>query len=153
MKAIRTAAGLAALTTCLMACEDGQQGLQRASEIPESGLAKKSYALGQSLGSSVKASQLEIDRSFFNAGFYDALEGEQRMTAEDIQATLMAAQQEAQQSQMEARAETLGTNMQLASAFLEQNATADGVVTTDSGLQYKVLAEGDGESPAAEDTV
>ncbi|RZV50089.1 MAG: FKBP-type peptidyl-prolyl cis-trans isomerase [Pseudomonadales bacterium] len=105
------------------------------------------------MGTSVKASKLEIDHSFFNAGFYDAIEGVQRMTQEDIQATLMAAQQEAQQSQMEARTAIMDKNKQTASVFLEQNASADGVVTTDSGLQYKVLAEGEGDSPAAEDTV
>ncbi len=38
-------------------------------------------------------------------------------------------------------------------AFLAENATKEGVVTTDSGLQYKVLTMGDGAKPAATDTV
>ncbi len=37
--------------------------------------------------------------------------------------------------------------------FLAQNAKAEGVITTASGLQYKVLKEGTGKSPAASDTV
>lgn len=37
--------------------------------------------------------------------------------------------------------------------FLEENAKKEGVVTTSSGLQYKVLTEGTGKSPKATDTV
>ena len=38
-------------------------------------------------------------------------------------------------------------------AFLARNAERDGVITTASGLQYEVLVEGDGQSPAATDLV
>jgi len=41
----------------------------------------------------------------------------------------------------------------LGEKFLQDNATKEGVVTTDSGLQYKVLTEGTGKSPKATDTV
>lgn len=46
-------------------------------------------------------------------------------------------------------------NLELAKAFLAENAKKDGVQTTKSGLQYEVISEGpaDGESPAATDTV
>ena len=37
--------------------------------------------------------------------------------------------------------------------FLQDNATKEGVVTTASGLQYKVITEGTGKSPKATDTV
>jgi len=44
-------------------------------------------------------------------------------------------------------------NLAIGQAFLKQNATQPGVKTTPSGLQYKVITEGTGKSPAATDTV
>jgi len=40
-----------------------------------------------------------------------------------------------------------------AKAYMAENAKKDGVVTTDSGLQYQILEEGDGATPGAEDKV
>ena len=44
-------------------------------------------------------------------------------------------------------------NSEKGEAFLAENAKKDGVKVTASGLQYKVLKEGDGKSPQATDTV
>jgi FKBP-type peptidyl-prolyl cis-trans isomerase len=44
-------------------------------------------------------------------------------------------------------------NLAKGQAFLKQNSTQPGVKTTPSGLQYKVITEGTGKSPAATDTV
>ncbi len=44
-------------------------------------------------------------------------------------------------------------NLAKGEMFLKENATKEGVVTTASGLQYKVLTEGTGKSPKATDTV
>jgi len=41
-------------------------------------------------------------------------------------------------------------NLARSEAFLAENTLKDGVITTDSGLQYKVLQEGDGKSPNPE---
>ena len=45
------------------------------------------------------------------------------------------------------------SDLEKGEAFLKENAKKDGVKTTASGLQYKVLKEGDGKSPKATDTV
>ena len=45
------------------------------------------------------------------------------------------------------------TDLEKGEAFLKENAKKEGVKTTASGLQYKVLKEGEGKSPAAADTV
>ena len=43
--------------------------------------------------------------------------------------------------------------LQKGKKFLAENATKEGVITTKSGLQYKVLVQGEGDSPQATDTV
>ena len=45
------------------------------------------------------------------------------------------------------------SSLEKGEAFLQQNASKEGVTTTASGLQYKVLQGGNGRSPAATDTV
>ena len=45
------------------------------------------------------------------------------------------------------------SNLAKGQTFLKENATKPGVLTTPSGLQYKVITEGHGKSPAATDTV
>ena len=44
-------------------------------------------------------------------------------------------------------------NLKDGEAFLAENKKKDGIVTTDSGLQYKIIKSGDGPSPKPEDTV
>ena len=44
-------------------------------------------------------------------------------------------------------------NIEAGEAYLAENAKRDGVIVTESGLQYEVLEEGEGESPSAEDEV
>ncbi|MCR5761051.1 MAG: FKBP-type peptidyl-prolyl cis-trans isomerase [Sphaerochaetaceae bacterium] len=44
-------------------------------------------------------------------------------------------------------------NLKEAEAYLEENSLNEGVVTTASGLQYKVLEEGSGATPTSSDTV
>ena len=45
------------------------------------------------------------------------------------------------------------SNKDAATAFLETNRSAAGVIETDSGLQYKVIDSGSGPSPSSSDTV
>ena len=45
------------------------------------------------------------------------------------------------------------SNLMKGQKFLEENATKEGVVTTESGLQYKILVESDGPKPGPEDNV
>ena len=65
----------------------------------------------------------------------------------------MAYQQELQQKQEQQLEELAQKNKDAGEAFLAENAEREGVETTESGLQYEVIEEGNGERPTAEDQV
>jgi FKBP-type peptidyl-prolyl cis-trans isomerase len=54
---------------------------------------------------------------------------------------------------MEERKKQGEVNKEKGKAFLEENKTKEGIVTTESGLQYKILEKGTGGSPRPTDTV
>lgn len=108
-----------------------------------------SYAIGQQIGKNLKAQNIEVDAKTLAISLADATEGKSDMTDEEIQKAMMKLQEMAMQKQQEE-----GENNKKKSAeFLEKNKTAEGVKTTDSGLQYIVMTEGTGASPKADDVV
>ena len=87
-----------------------------------------------------------IDQTFFR-GFTDAILGDTTvMTQKKSEAVF----KEKQQVNKAARTEKL---TKAGRDFLEENGKKEGVITTASGLQYKVLKEGDGEVPQRTDKV
>lgn len=115
---------------------------------------KVSYGIGMSMGRDFSNQKIEIDPAILAQGIKDTLAGGPTlMTDEEAQTTLMNFQQEMMAKQ-EAEAQAMGEKNQAAgAAFLAENGKKDGVVTLPSGLQYKILSEGTGKSPAKEDTV
>ena len=153
MNIVKTVIATAIVIGAISGCEQSISDLSRASDKPESELAMQSYALGHNMGGSLKAAGIEIDSAYFNAGFYDAAEGSQLMNQEEIQTALMNLQkatQEAQQAKMMAKLED---NLKASEANLAANAEQEGIVVTESGLQYKVITAGDGAMPTATDSV
>lgn len=108
---------------------------------------KLSYAIGLNVGSSLKRGEFEVDLEVIKQAMQDALSGgPTRLTDQEAMQTITAYQQEK-------RRQLLEKNKQAADAFLEANKTKPGVITLPNGLQYKVLAEGSGDSPKPEDIV
>lgn len=123
-------------------------------KAPETQEEKISYAIGSQIGSSLKADEVAIVPEQFLAGVLDAIEGkEAKLTPEQMQQTMMALQQELQQKQMEKATAAAEENTAAGKKFLEENGKKEGVVTTKSGLQYKVIEEGKGEKPTATDKI
>jgi len=107
-----------------------------------------SYSLGVSVANNLKSSGFEtVESSAISAAFNDVFsENEVKISEEDANALIQDYFMELSQKKSQE-----ATNK--GQAFLDENATKDGVVTTSSGLQYQVLTEGQGAKPAAIDEV
>ncbi len=111
---------------------------------------KGGYGIGIQLGQQILSSGLEIDKLALLKGLNDVLS--QNQPAIDLNEVSAALQE--LDAQARAKAEEFLTEIKEASAkFLEENKAAKGVTVTESGLQYEVLVEGEGEKPTAESTV
>jgi len=115
---------------------------------------KLSYAIGADMGTGLKKNAIDVDPDIVMRGIKDVLNGSKPlMTNEEVRSVLMAAQKDLQAKQQE-RMKTLGEKNKLdGEAFLAKNKKKKGVTVLPSGLQYKVITEGKGESPKATDTV
>ena len=105
-----------------------------------------SYSLGVSMGDQLRSNGITpdaVNAQRLAQGVHDALTGKVKMSEAD-QKNIQTLVRNAQQGAVE-------HNHAAAAKFLAENAKKPGVVTTASGLQYKVLAPGSGESPKATD--
>lgn len=115
---------------------------------------RASYALGLNMAQSMKTQEVPIDVDLLIEGLRDAFAGgETRLTDQEVQQTLQEFQQMMMQRQQEVRAAQGAENQQKAEAFFTENAAKEGVVTTESGLQYMVLEPGEGPKPSSTDRV
>jgi FKBP-type peptidyl-prolyl cis-trans isomerase len=113
-----------------------------------------SYGIAYGLGQRMKADGVPLDAASFGLGLSDALGGkESQMSQEEIAAEMQAYQEKANAENEAAQAALSEANLAASAAFLAANAAEEGVVTTESGLQYKVITEGTGPKPGADDTV
>lgn len=122
--------------------------------------AAASYGIGYGFaGNLLQQTQgLELDVDALVAGVRAAMAGEDsELTDEQINTAVQALQQKQQAAMMEQQAAqqaVIEATKAEGAEFLADNAERDGVVVTDSGLQYEVLSQtDDGASPTAEDTV
>ena len=109
------------------------------------------YSLGVNIGMNLLQQGITADVQVvaFMAGLSDALSD----TVQMDEAAMMTAIQSFVQQQQEAAQSALADNLAASEAFLAENGQQDGVVTLPSGLQYRVLASGEGESPTTTDSV
>ena len=115
---------------------------------------KFSYALGMRMGTNLKKQNVPIDPAILERGLKDALAGGKTlMTEQEMQSSLMQVQSDLRKKQEEKMAAEGAANKKQGEEFLTENKAKPGVVTLPSGLQYKVLKEGDGPKPTASDSV
>lgn len=114
-----------------------------------------SYALGLSMGNNFRASGIQsLNVQDFADGVAAVFYGSQpKMTYDEAKAEIQAFFTEMEKKQQEAAAAAGEENLKAGEAFLLENGKRAEVKTTPSGLQYEVLAEGDGPTPSATDQV
>lgn len=115
---------------------------------------KVSYAIGVDIGTNMKKQMVEVDPDLLARGLKDVFAGNKTLlTEEEVRAVLSSYQQEMRAKQAEAAKKAGEKNKLEGDTFLAGNKTKEGVLTLESGLQYKVLKQGDGPKPTADDTV
>ncbi|WP_019622733.1 FKBP-type peptidyl-prolyl cis-trans isomerase [Amphritea japonica] len=115
---------------------------------------KLGYSLGLMLGERLKADVEELDVDALRRAVETVYSGaEPLLKPEEVEATMMAFQKKKVEEQQAALTKMAEENLTKGQAFMAENGKKEGVVTTESGLQYEVMTAGEGASPAAEDTV
>lgn len=119
----------------------------------ETNVDSVSYAIGYLVGAN-NLKQLEgapggtdLDVTIMSSAFSVASKAEEsKMTEEEANGLVQAYFQSATERKGQA-------NLEEGNAFLEENKSREGVITTESGLQYEVITEGTGAKPTAQDQV
>ena len=122
---------------------------------------KISYLLGMDNGKNIQTIGIEIDNGAFQQGFNDGLtNAEPKLSEEQIaeaikafETVMTAKREEMEQAEQQASQMQADANLEEGSAFLAANGAKEGVTTTDSGLQYKVLVAGSGAVPTVDSMV
>ncbi len=140
------------LLALTLSCEKAEQ--QPKTIALQTDKEKISYAIGVNMAQSISEIKDEIDLSILHQGMKDKMkENKLLVSAEEAQPLLQAFSEKLMAREQEKSAAASKKNLEDGKAFLEQNKTKEGVITTESGLQYMVLKEGDGKSPGVSDRV
>ena len=125
------------------------------SEGSDTETKKLSYSVGVNVASGIKAQGVEaIDTKAISKSFNDVFQGNDLEISE--QESLQFIQTYFRDLQLKKHSQAAEKSKLLEQqgiAYLAENAKKEGVVTTESGLQYEVLTKGSGASPTADDSV
>ncbi len=120
----------------------------------EGDMERLSYTVGMDIGNSLSEQGLELDLDLLVEAIRASYSGEEtRLTQEEALAERDRFMQQRQQELEQERSQDAQRNLEEGQAFLAENRDREGVTETESGLQYRVIEEGEGASPAATDQV
>lgn len=121
---------------------------------------KAAYAIGASLGEYVfqmkkNQEQLigELPSDIVIAGFTDGVNSVSSLKREEIETILKDLDKKIQEKIEVETKKAAEDNLNAGKKFLDENAKKEGVVTTKSGLQYKVIKQGEGPKAVKGDTI
>ena len=146
MKKMILAVGMAAALSANVSAESVK--------VLENDQQKVSYSFGLVLGKRMQNDLPDLNVDLFMQGVKDAMENKAGLLSDEQVADVLAKfQRDMQQEQMEKVQKLAEENNKIGADFLAKNKQKEGVVTLESGLQYKILKEGKGPQPGANDVV
>jgi len=130
------------------------QATAEKNEILKTETEKVSYIIGTQIARNFKTQDVEVDLDSLMMGLKDALEGDKLVMSQDEMQKVYSTWQTKMRAKIAAKkAKEAAENLAAGTAFLEANKAKEGVKTLPSGLQYKVIKEGTGNTPTADDKV
>jgi FKBP-type peptidyl-prolyl cis-trans isomerase FklB len=115
---------------------------------------QQSYAIGAQTGRTLKKDNVDIDEAMLIRGLKDGLGGDRMLLSEkELRAVMSHVQQELHKNMVMNRRALGERNKEEGARFLAENGKKPGVVTTSTGLQYRVIKDGNGAKPLLINTV
>ena len=137
---------IALVVSVISSCQNLTQQKFNFDEANE--LEKVSYSIGINVATSIKSEGLDsINSSYISKGFQDVFENKDLAINIEESNKIIG---EYFNKKQDAKNQRLAIDSKI---FLEQNKQKDGVMTTESGLQYLILSEGRGNNPTLNDNV
>jgi len=123
-------------------------------------IQKQAYSLGASIGVYMQRNLTEhdklgltLDKELIIRGFVDSINDKSVIEKEEIQALLANLDKNMKAKQQEMTVKESEAAIAIGQKFLADNAKKEGVMVTESGIQYEVITASDGDKPVATDTV
>ena len=139
---------------CIATLISGTAFAQDEPRAPESLQEKASYLLGRDIIADFNGRLVEVDLEQLIAGIRAASAGKPSMlSAEDSASVMKVFSKDLEERQQRRMRELADKNMREGAAYLKEHALQDGVKQLESGLQYEVVAAGEGDPPKLTDRV
>ncbi len=150
------------VAVALLAVAGCQEAPKEEAKAPvlDTEIQKQAYGLGASIGMYMQRNLeehnklgLTLDKELIVQGFVDSINDKSAIEKEEIQALMASLETTMKTKQQEMAVQESEASLAEGQKFLEDNAKKEGVIITESGIQYVVLTPSEGEKPAATDTV
>ncbi|MCW8926800.1 MAG: FKBP-type peptidyl-prolyl cis-trans isomerase [Xanthomonadales bacterium] len=115
---------------------------------------KLSYAVGWDIGADIKRRSTEFNVESLITAIRDAVaENDPKVSVEEMRTLLTDLQEKVRAEQVEQFRKLSEENQAKSEAFLEANKSKTGIVVLPSGVQYRIIEEGEGPRPGLESKV
>ncbi len=146
---MNSAKRLTATTITAAFCMMGIAGCEKAADL-KADKGQYSYAIGVQIAKNLKDQGLDIDLAAFSAGAGDVFAGKELKIKDEDRTAALRKMSEGMRGK---EAAVATENMKKGQTYLDTNKSKEGVKVTKSGLQYKVVSEGNGPTPKETDEV